>query len=123
MEVCSLPVIHATQPMFLCSLSGLLRDSLPGCNSRIAAGWRSFDCKHSSNNNMAMTNHPSHQGIMYLFNPPLALYFAKHPHHRPRSMWFGIMLVALGLIAAAFAKQAWTLILVQGVMYAFGGSK
>lgn len=60
-------------------------------------------------------------GIMYLFNPPLALYLAKHPHHRPRSMWLGIVLVTAGLIGAAFASQAWILILCQGVLYAIGG--
>jgi hypothetical protein len=60
---------------------------------------------------------------MYLFNPPLALYLAKHPHHRPRSMWLGIVLVTAGLIGAAFASQAWILILCQGVLYAIGGSK
>lgn len=60
---------------------------------------------------------------MYLFNPPLALYFAKYPHHRPRSMWLGIILIAAGLCGAAFATQAWALIICQGVMYAFGGSE
>lgn len=68
-------------------------------------------------------NHCPPQGIMYLFNPPLALYLAKHPHHRPRSMWLGIILITAGLIGAAFASQAWVLILCQGVLYAIGGSK
>lgn len=60
---------------------------------------------------------------MYLFNPPLALYLSNHPHSRPRSMWLGIVLVAAGLCGAAFANQAWVLILCQGVLYALGGSK
>lgn len=38
-------------------------------------------------------------------------------------MWFGILLVAAGLCGAAFASQAWILILCQGVLYALGGSK
>lgn len=60
---------------------------------------------------------------MYLLNPPLALYLSKHPHDRPRSMWLGILLLTGGLCGAAFASQAWALILCQGVLYALGGSK
>lgn len=42
---------------------------------------------------------------MYLFLPPLALYLAKYPKYRPLSMWIGLVLSTLGLVAAGFAHE------------------
>ncbi|WRT67245.1 uncharacterized protein IL334_004212 [Kwoniella shivajii] len=60
-------------------------------------------------------------GIMYLLLAPFTLYLTSHPRQRQIATWLGLVILSAGLIGAAFAETAGTLVLTQGVLYGIGG--
>ncbi|KAJ7367326.1 major facilitator superfamily domain-containing protein [Mycena albidolilacea] len=61
-------------------------------------------------------------GIIYcsgLFINPIA---TRYPQHRRKSMWVGAVLSCGALFGASYATEIFQLVLLQGVLYAVGGS-
>ncbi|KAK7038278.1 MFS general substrate transporter [Favolaschia claudopus] len=61
-------------------------------------------------------------GIIYCSAPIINPIAARYPHHRRKSMWLGAALCSGTLIGASYATQISQLIILQGVLYALGGS-
>ncbi|KAF8916010.1 major facilitator superfamily domain-containing protein [Mucidula mucida] len=61
-------------------------------------------------------------GLMYLLSLILLPLMNRYPYHKKNMMYVGLVLCMAGLVGAAFAREAWQLILTQGVIYAVGGS-
>ncbi|KAJ7213893.1 MFS general substrate transporter [Mycena pura] len=61
-------------------------------------------------------------GIIYCSGPVVNPIAARYPHHRRKSMWLGAALCCGTLFGASYATQIYQLILLQGVLYAIGGS-
>ncbi|WRT67244.1 uncharacterized protein IL334_004211 [Kwoniella shivajii] len=61
-------------------------------------------------------------GIMYLLLSPLSLYLTAYARQRTRTMWLGLIIMFCGFMGAAFASNASTLIVTQGVLYGIGGT-
>lgn len=60
-------------------------------------------------------------GLMYLSSPLAALAIQRWPRFRRSASFVGLIVTAVALIAASFAKNAATLLATQGVLYAIGG--
>ncbi len=60
---------------------------------------------------------------MYLLSLILLPLMNRYPYHKKNMMYVGLVLCMAGLVGAAFAQEAWQLILTQGVTYAVGGSE
>ncbi|KAJ7879018.1 MFS general substrate transporter [Mycena olivaceomarginata] len=61
-------------------------------------------------------------GIIYCSAPIINPITARYPHHRRKSMWLGAALCSGTLFAASYATRIFQLIILQGVLYAIGGS-
>ena len=58
---------------------------------------------------------------MYLGSPFSFVLLQRWPSLRRKSMFIGLIIATIGLIASSFATRVWHLILTQGIMYAIGG--
>ncbi|KAF8122341.1 MFS general substrate transporter [Mycena galopus ATCC 62051] len=61
-------------------------------------------------------------GIIYCSAPIINPIVARYPHHRRKSMWLGAALCSGTLFTASYATEIYQLIILQGVLYAIGGS-
>ncbi|KAF8172024.1 major facilitator superfamily domain-containing protein [Mycena galopus ATCC 62051] len=61
-------------------------------------------------------------GIIYCSGPVINPIAARYPHHRRKSMWLGAVMCSAALFGASYATQIWELVLLQGIVYAIGGS-
>ncbi|KAJ7153057.1 major facilitator superfamily domain-containing protein [Mycena crocata] len=61
-------------------------------------------------------------GILHCSALVINLITARYPHHRRKSMWLGAVLCCGSLFGASYTTEIFHLILLQGVVYAIGGS-
>ncbi|KAF7337832.1 MFS general substrate transporter [Mycena venus] len=61
-------------------------------------------------------------GIIYCSAPIINPIATRYPHHRRKSMWLGAALCSGTLFGASYATEIFQLIILQGVLYAIGGS-
>ncbi|KAJ7845365.1 major facilitator superfamily domain-containing protein [Mycena olivaceomarginata] len=61
-------------------------------------------------------------GIIYCSGPFLNPIAARYPQHRRKAMWVGAVLSCGTLFGASYATEIYQLILLQGILYAVGGS-
>ncbi|KAK0187747.1 MFS general substrate transporter [Armillaria mellea] len=65
---------------------------------------------------------PLSSGIIYCSGPIIYPITARYPYHRRTCMWVGAALCWASLLGASYATKISTLIGLQGVLYAVGGS-
>ncbi|KAJ7088369.1 MFS general substrate transporter [Mycena belliarum] len=61
-------------------------------------------------------------GIIYCSGVVVNPITARYPQHRRKSMWLGATMACTALLGASYATQIFQLVLLQGVVYAIGGS-
>ncbi|KAJ7474205.1 MFS general substrate transporter [Mycena latifolia] len=61
-------------------------------------------------------------GIIYCSGVVVIPIAARYPQHRRKSMWLGAVLCCGALFGASYATEIFQLVLLQGVVYAIGGS-
>ncbi|PBK97305.1 MFS general substrate transporter [Armillaria gallica] len=65
---------------------------------------------------------PLSSGIIYCSGPVIYPITARYPYHRRTMMWVGAVLCSASLFAASYTTKVSTLVGLQGVLYAVGGS-
>ena len=58
---------------------------------------------------------------MYFFAPFVMGTLKRFPHLQRLTMFIGLGILSLGLVASSFATKIWHLVLSQGLLYAIGG--
>ncbi|KAF9017316.1 MFS general substrate transporter [Hymenopellis radicata] len=65
---------------------------------------------------------PVASGVMMCSGPLIYPLTARYPQHRRTAMWFGLVLCWASLFTASYISKISTLVALQGVLYAIGGS-
>ncbi|TDL22145.1 MFS general substrate transporter [Rickenella mellea] len=61
-------------------------------------------------------------GIMYCSGPAIYPFTSRYPRHRRTLLWVGALLCWASLFVASYTSKVSALVLLQGVLYAIGGS-
>ncbi|KIY65741.1 MFS general substrate transporter [Cylindrobasidium torrendii FP15055 ss-10] len=65
---------------------------------------------------------PISSGIIYCSGVCINPFMSRYPYHRRTSMWLGVICCFASLFGASYATRIEALVVLQGVLYAVGGS-